>query len=55
MVSYPSVKFPYQSKTSKCSKIIDEVYNVVKEYETLVRSVNIKERTIKLITNIQKE
>ncbi|MBU1145881.1 MAG: type II toxin-antitoxin system HipA family toxin [Firmicutes bacterium] len=41
-------------KTSKCSKIIDEVYNIVKEYEILARSVNIKESTIKLLTNIQK-
>jgi serine/threonine-protein kinase HipA len=42
-------------KTSKCSKIIDEVTNVVKEYDIIARSVNIKENTINLITKIQKE
>lgn len=42
-------------KVSKCRKIIDEVYEAVKDYETLARSVNIKESTIKLLTAIQKE
>lgn len=42
-------------KVSKCRKIIDEVYEAVKDYETLARSVNIKESTIKLLTTIQKE
>jgi len=42
-------------KVSKCRKIIDEVYEAVKDYETLARSVNIKESTIKLLTDIQKE
>lgn len=39
-------------KTSKCSKIIDEVFSAVNDYEILARSVNIKESTIKIIKDI---
>jgi len=47
--------FAMDIKTSKCNKIIDEVYEVVKEYNSIARSVNIKEYTIELLTNIQRK
>jgi len=36
-------------KTSKCKKIIEEVKDAVKEWQTIARSVAIKEKTINLI------
>lgn len=42
-------------KASKCNAIIDDVYSIVKNYDVIARSVNIKERTISLITSIQKK
>ena len=42
-------------KISKCRKIIYEVFEIVKDYESIACSLNIKESTIKLLTSIQKE
>jgi serine/threonine-protein kinase HipA len=42
-------------KASKCRKIIHEVYEVVKDYEAIARSVGIKESTIKLLSAVQNE
>lgn len=39
-------------KVSKCHKIIDEIYDVVQNFDSIARSVNIKESTIELLTSI---
>lgn len=42
-------------KVSKCHKIIDEVYDVIQDFDSIARSVKIKESTIKLITDVLKK
>jgi len=39
-------------KVSRCHKIIEEVYNAVQEFEGIARSVNIRDKTIRLIQSI---
>lgn len=36
-------------KTSKCKKIIEEVYRTVERFDNIARSVGIKDNTINLI------
>lgn len=45
----------FDIKASKCNKIIDDVYRVVKDYELIARDIKIKVQTINLLTSIQKE
>ena len=37
---------------SKCQRMIDDVYSIVQEFSVIARSVNIKDKTINLITSV---